>query len=79
MLYFKCVLLIFIFFVVKPQISHPSTNMTSVFVKEHHSIALECVTSGHPTPSVNWLKNGNLVTENHYVVSLKFICKKKNT
>nr|XP_042899314.1 hemicentin-1 isoform X1 [Parasteatoda tepidariorum] len=47
------------------KIENPSENITSTYVKEHHSIVLECTIAGHPPPRVKWFKDDNLLVEQH--------------
>ncbi|GFS46965.1 hemicentin-1 [Trichonephila inaurata madagascariensis] len=47
------------------KITYPSENFTSTYVKERHTITLECITVGYPQPTIRWFKNGFLVVEQH--------------
>ncbi|XP_035222665.1 hemicentin-1-like isoform X3 [Stegodyphus dumicola] len=50
---------------VPARIDYPADKRTSTYVKEHHSITLECVALGHPQPTLAWFKNGLPLLE-HY-------------
>ncbi|XP_054713925.1 hemicentin-1-like [Uloborus diversus] len=39
------------------KITHPLDNITAIYVKEQHSITLDCMTAGHPKPIITWLKD----------------------
>ncbi|XP_055948498.1 hemicentin-1-like isoform X2 [Argiope bruennichi] len=47
------------------KIVHPSENLTSTFVKERHSITLDCSATGYPQPTIKWYKDGSLISQQH--------------
>ncbi|GIY13520.1 hypothetical protein CDAR_68362 [Caerostris darwini] len=44
------------------KIIYPSENRTSTYVKEHHTITLDCTVTGYPQPVIKWFKNGSLIS-----------------
>ncbi|KAG8182020.1 hypothetical protein JTE90_013951 [Oedothorax gibbosus] len=54
------------------KIIHPSENLTSTYVKEGHSITLECTVVGHPPPTIKWFKNKSLISEQYNTSSATF-------
>ncbi|GBO38241.1 Hemicentin-1, partial [Araneus ventricosus] len=47
------------------KIMHPSENLTSTYVKERHSITLDCSATGYPQPTIKWYKDGSLISQQH--------------
>ncbi|XP_039463690.1 neural cell adhesion molecule L1.1-like [Oreochromis aureus] len=53
----------------KPKLFHPTGSLSSVIGLRGHSVTLECLPSGLPTPKVEWKKDGVLANTTAHVIN----------